>query len=313
MPWYSSMLYRLRSTGVNTDFAHNWIMLRRVCRRIVQAVPSIGLADHRIQLLECKPYQMLPGWTMGLHAHSFYEASILLAGEAVYASSPPQRLGAGHLVYHEPHVSHAWATPDSECLRLVLWFQLEPPVHIPIPTVWPCWPEQLDDIRRMLAIADAALPGWADQAAAWLGVLISRLLTLAVRRTESMYDTLLYSPVDSALQFIEDNLARALTLTDIAAHAGISVPHLTRTFKQATGESVIERLLNLRMDRAAVLLTDTDSSLTDIARQVGILDVSYLCRRFRRHFGTTPLAYRRTIFRQPGAQTDQTALPDHLV
>jgi AraC-like DNA-binding protein len=280
---------------VTIDFPQNWIVLRRICRRIVQTVPSIGLADHHIRLLECKPYQMLPGWKMGIHAHSFYEASILLTGEAVYESIPPQRLGPGHLVCYSPHTPHAWGTPDSECLRLVLWFQVEPDLTIPTPPQWPCWPEQLDDIRRLLAIADEAAPGWPDQAAAWLGVIISRLLTLGARRSAPVHDTSLIVPIDSALQFIEDNLARPLTLADIAAHAGISVPHLTRTFKQATGESVIERLLNLRMDRAAVLLTETDLSLADIARQSGLPDVSYFCRRFRRHFGTTPLAYRQTV------------------
>ncbi|MHB0935022.1 MAG: AraC family transcriptional regulator [Armatimonadota bacterium] len=278
-----------------TDFPQNWIVLRRVCRRIVQAVPSIGLADHHIRLLECKPYRMLPGWKMGVHAHSFYEASILLKGEAVYASIPPQRLGPGHLVCYSPHTPHAWGTPDSECLRLVLWFQVEPDLTIPTPPHWPCWPEQLDDIQRLLTIAGEAAPGWPDQAAAWIGVIISRLLTLGACRSQHAHETPLIAPIDSALQFIEDNLDRPLTLADVAAHAGMSVPHLTRTFKQATGESVIECLVNLRMDRAAVLLTETDRSLSDIARQSGLPDVSYFCRRFRRHFGTTPLAYRQTV------------------
>lgn len=273
----------------------SWITLRRVCRHILQVVPSIGLADHQIRLLECKPYKMLPGWKMGVHAHSFYEASMLLAGEAMYASEPPQRLGPGHLVFYSPGTPHAWSAPDSECLRLVLWFQVEPAMTVPMPPAWPCWPEQLEDVARLLTVAREEAPGWPDQAAAWLGVLISRLLTLGASPSVHAHEPNLIAPIDSALQFIEDNLDRPLTLEDIAAHAGVSIPHLTRIFKQTTGESVIERLINLRMDRAAVLLTEIDAPLPVIARHVGINDVSYFCRRFRRHFGATPMAYRRAV------------------
>ncbi len=280
---------------LKTGVPYQWITLRRLCRRIVQAVPSIGLADHHIRLLECKPYIMLPGWKMGVHAHSFYEASILLEGAAVYASEPPQRLEPGHLIFYSPETSHAWGTPDSQCLRLVLWFQVEPAVTVPVPPAWPCWPEQLDEIAQLLAVAQTAAPGWHDQAAAWLGVLIARLLTLGVRASAQAHKTNLIAPIDATVRFIEDNFGRQLTLEDIAAHAGMSIPHLTRTFKQATGESVVERLINLRMDRAAVLLTETDAPLAIIARQVGIPDSSYFCRRFRRHFGTSPIAYRRAI------------------
>jgi len=243
---------------------------------------------------------MLPGWKMGVHAHSFYEANVLLEGAAVYASEPPQRLAPGHLVFYSPHTPHAWGTPDCECLRLVLWFQVEPDITVPMPPAWPCWLEQLDEIARLLAVAEAAAPGWPDQAAAWLGVLISRLLTLGAQPVAQTHETHLIGPIDSALQFIEDNLDRPLSLTDIAAHAGMSVPHLTRTFKRTTGESVLERLINLRMDCAAVLLTETDAPLISIARQVGMPDVSYFCRRFHRHYNATPMAYRQTVLQDMG-------------
>ena len=287
-------------TMTKNGVQYNWITLRRLCRRIVMAVPSIGLADHRIELLECKPYKMLPGWNMGVHAHSFYEASILLEGAAVYGTEPPQRLEPGHLVFYSPDTPHAWATPDAECLRLVLWFQVEPAITVPMPTVWPCWPEQLENITRMLTVVEAATPGWHDQAAAWLSVIISRLLTLGATPSVQAFEMNRIAPINTTLQFLEDNFDRQLSLEDIAAHAGMSIPHLTRTFKQATGESVFERLINLRMDRAAVLLTETDAPLPVIARQAGIPDVSYFCRRFRRHFGTTPLVYRQAILLNTG-------------
>jgi transcriptional regulator GlxA family with amidase domain len=51
--------------------------------------------------------------------------------------------------------------------------------------------------------------------------------------------------------------------------------------------------MNLRLQRARELLEITDLPMSEIAAHVGYDDPSYLARLFRRHFGTTPVSYRR--------------------
>lgn len=48
-----------------------------------------------------------------------------------------------------------------------------------------------------------------------------------------------------------------------------------------------------RVDRAAVLLATTDRSIAAVAAAVGILDVNYFPKIFKKQLGTTPTQYRR--------------------
>jgi AraC family transcriptional regulator len=92
---------------------------------------------------------------------------------------------------------------------------------------------------------------------------------------------------------LKHSLAESPTLTELAANAGLSPYHFLRAFKSAVGVPPHRYQMQLRMNRARELLETTDLSVTEIAAQVGYDDPSYLGRLFRKHFGTTPAAYRR--------------------
>jgi iron complex transport system substrate-binding protein len=70
---------------------------------------------------------------------------------------------------------------------------------------------------------------------------------------------------------------------------------IAHLFARAVGQALMDRFFCLRMDRAAELLLDSDSTLADIGAQVGMPDASYFCRRFHKHFGLTPMRYRATL------------------
>ena len=72
------------------------------------------------------------GWKINTHEHSFYETSIILAGQAQYDTPPArQYLEPGHVIYHGPRMPHTWSAPEQSCLRLIIWFTVEP--HMPVP------------------------------------------------------------------------------------------------------------------------------------------------------------------------------------
>lgn len=275
--------------------------LRRLCRRITRAVPEIELAGHRVLVHEIRPNNILVGHHVREHIHSFYESHVVLEGSARYLTGGEQVMGPGGALLHGPHTAHEWQEPEAPCLRLLIWFTLEPVVPAPRPAQWPTWPELLWDLALLLAEANDMDRGWHYRATARLTVVISRLLTIAEwpaeTQTTAVARTELAAVVD---QFLRDNLARPLTLLDIADQVGASQRTLCRQFQEQTGNTVMEHLFTLRMDRAAALLAETDAPLYEVGDQVGMPDPSYFVRRFKRHFHTTPHVYRQQVGNRKG-------------
>lgn len=92
--------------------------------------------------------------------------------------------------------------------------------------------------------------------------------------------------------FIKDNYMQSVTLGDIANSADISKSEALRCFHTAVQTTPIAYLLSYRLDVAKHLLETTDDSVTQIAVKVGIDNISYFNRVFKKHCGVTPTAYR---------------------
>jgi AraC family transcriptional regulator, arabinose operon regulatory protein len=94
-------------------------------------------------------------------------------------------------------------------------------------------------------------------------------------------------------EHLRENLAQAHRLDELAASAGLSVPHFCALFRRQTGYAPIDFLIRQRIQRACKLLDTTDESITAIAAEVGYEDAYYFTRCFRRIIGCPPRAYRR--------------------
>ncbi|HEY6611493.1 MAG TPA: helix-turn-helix domain-containing protein [Pseudomonas sp.] len=82
-------------------------------------------------------------------------------------------------------------------------------------------------------------------------------------------------------------------LQQAVAHAGIPERSLKRRFKAATGSSLIERLQDIRVERAKRLLEDGEQAVEAISLEVGYEDASFFRRLFKRRTGVSPSQYRR--------------------
>lgn len=103
-----------------------------------------------------------------------------------------------------------------------------------------------------------------------------------------------YSPtVQKVINHINLNVGEAHTLKSLAALCHISPTYLSTLFKQETGSTLIDYINTQRVRRAAHLLENTDRSIADIAEEMGVLDVNYFARIFKRTLGVTPTRYRR--------------------
>lgn len=108
---------------------------------------------------------------------------------------------------------------------------------------------------------------------------------------------LMQSRMRTMMQFITDNYKEKINLADIAASASISKSEALRCFHSCMGITPVKYLTACRLERAKKLLLSTDNTVTQIAVECGIDNISYFTRIFTAAFGITPKAYRSSCGR----------------
>jgi AraC-like DNA-binding protein/mannose-6-phosphate isomerase-like protein (cupin superfamily) len=96
-----------------------------------------------------------------------------------------------------------------------------------------------------------------------------------------------------ALEYISVHCHRALPQPEVARAAGMSTGRFRAFFKETTGWGFGDYLRDLRLDRAARLLRETDESIANIAQATGFADQSHLQRLFKLKHQISPRAYRQ--------------------
>jgi len=97
-----------------------------------------------------------------------------------------------------------------------------------------------------------------------------------------------------AKEFIEANLYRDTTLTEIAEQCELSASHFARAFRNTTGRPPHRWLLERRVESAKHHLMDSSLSLAEIAATCGFSDSSHFSRVFSKTTGETPGSWRRS-------------------
>lgn len=101
----------------------------------------------------------------------------------------------------------------------------------------------------------------------------------------------------SAIEYINANFARSISLGEVAAHVGYSPAYFSRIFKEEMGVSFKEHLSAIRIEKSKALLLGSPISVADVCHLVGFNDESYFCKIFRSLTGVSPDKYRKRIHR----------------
>lgn len=99
--------------------------------------------------------------------------------------------------------------------------------------------------------------------------------------------------IDQVLQYVEENYNTALSTKDIAGRFFMNTSYFSKLFHEQMGCTFSNYLINVRVEKAKMMLTQTNMKLYDIAEAVGYTNVQYFSTIFKEKEGLTPSAFRQ--------------------
>lgn len=185
-------------------------------------------------------------------------------------------------LYLEPTSITQLTAVDAESIQLVPQFKLQ------------------DPLIHQMAIAlktQLSSPGeWnriyvESMATAFSAHLLQHYSTRKPKE-ESDSQGLSVTRLKQATEYIHEHADQNPSLIEIAQQVSLSPYHFSRLFKQSTGLSPHQYLIDCRITQAKQLLKTTALSISEIAAQSGFTDQSHLARHFKRQFGVPPSQFR---------------------
>lgn len=100
---------------------------------------------------------------------------------------------------------------------------------------------------------------------------------------------------DTIIAYMQEHLERRITLNDLSKLVCLEKSYLLRLFRRETGQTPIEMLITMRLDKASDLIAVTDLSVSEIAAECGYHTVSFFISAYKKRYDITPEAHRRMI------------------
>jgi len=118
------------------------------------------------------------------------------------------------------------------------------------------------------------------------------LETLILQITDNLYDSYTSPLSAEIISFISSHYTKKISLNDISQATFYSAAYCENEFKKTTGKSIINYLIDVRINAAKKLLAESSMSCARIAAAVGFEDANYFSRVFKKRTGYSPLRYR---------------------
>ncbi|WP_168735855.1 helix-turn-helix domain-containing protein [Cohnella fermenti] len=174
-----------------------------------------------------------------------------------------------------------------------------------VPSIVPSGPLACIPFSRCLEVCESVIRSGeeADEAKRYLHhVRFEELLRCLIEQNgggsaESASDV--RRAVGLTIERLKDRYMESLTVSQLAADARVPAGHYSKLFKELTGQIPLEYVNGLRIDRAKLLLRETNDRIHEIASQVGFASEFYFNRRFKQSVGMAPGRYRSQTRRQP--------------
>lgn len=136
------------------------------------------------------------------------------------------------------------------------------------------------------------------------GILVRTLFIQLLVRVARLRGEMSRSASDQAelyvkrtIEFMHHNMDRNIQMKDIAAAVNLHPGYLHRIFRQHTQRTPTDYLTMLRMEKAKMLLQQTNIPISEISDYVGVGSRQYFHMLFKKYTGRTPVEYRSSMER----------------
>jgi AraC family transcriptional regulator len=146
-------------------------------------------------------------------------------------------------------------------------------------------------LRAEVQTGDAGDRMYAEALSTALTVRLLREYGAERPKLKRRYNGLPRKKLLRAVEYIQDQLDTDLTVSGIAQAVCISPYHFMRLFKESTGQSPHQYVIEARVRKATELLTTGKLTISEAAHHVGFVDQSHLTRHFKRVFGMPPKTF----------------------
>lgn len=127
--------------------------------------------------------------------------------------------------------------------------------------------------------------------------IVLRPMNIVTRMSSNVFAT--RDPaILAALQFISANINRKIMVKDVLAVVPLSRRLLEQRFLKETGSTVYQYITQLRMERFAQLLLESNDTISNIAARMEEEDTKSISRRFQAIKGCTPSEFRKRELRK---------------
>lgn len=262
-------------------------------------------------LVECQLRE--EGFVMSSHhCHSFFEIYYVDRGNCRFmVENNIYDLRKGDFLLIPPDVLHYTRYLDGPCKKYGIYFRsddISPQVSAAMPGGSSFFQEtrifQLPDAHHYQAelLLDRMLTEEKiedSRTEAMLYLQLQELLLFCSRNCSFLQDIpanirTTDRQIVLAARYISDHYMEPISAADIASAAGFSPNYLSKRFREAAGIGVHEYLMFVRLQHAALDLVSTNDSITEIALRSGFSDSNYFKDAFKKKYGITPSAYRKS-------------------
>jgi AraC-like DNA-binding protein len=312
-----TVLKRLKVKTLKNPISSSQINAKnRLLRRLPNDALCFRLGNYDVEIVDIHFH--LPNFRKCIwHSHSFFEVHIIINGHGrIVSQNGTKTFRQGDIVITRPNFEHSWDTDIDDLYMYVIKFELNkakdvPKAANPVDTVL----AQLFDVEDFISQCpegayraiesieneiNSPKPGVHYMLMNYtreLIILFARTVNASLacvcenvelEKTEQDHLVVLIN------KYLEDNYKKDISLDMVARFACKSKRSVTRHYKAATGLTVIEKLLQMRLfDSIELLLEDYQKPVKTVAYEIGMACESYFCRQFKRFFGCTPTEYRQ--------------------
>lgn len=237
------------------------------------------------------------------HSHSFLELHFVARGSITYeCGEKTVILHEGEALLFPAYTMHRYLSNSKDVLKLSTAVSADTVLFLGnalSPHPFSVSDSVKESLRFLLENAEKSDPFTPVRAASKLFEILECVLCeLHISIPEKKAST--SDPrLPVARHFIEQNTDRLLSCEDVARECCLSVKQLGRIFKQDTGQTLFEAIVDAKLKKAEKLILEEERSIKETAFMLGFRSESGFVSYYKRHTGVTPGALKNQEEGQP--------------